>query len=299
MNQPSIVCIVGPTASGKTQLAIEQAQVMGAVILSCDSLCFYRGMDIGTAKPTGEEQALIPHFGIDLVEPSEPYSVSRYVKYRDQVLEQQRAEGRNVVVVGGSGFYLKSFLYPVTDNLAIPQEVSAKVEDLKRTEGLEGLLRELKNANPAGEPFVGLDMSNPRRVEKALIRCLASGQGYQELREAFDAMPEPLAEWNKEVWLIDRSQQDLQLRNRKRVGMMLQAGLIEEVESLRQRGLENNPSACGAIGYREVLQYLDGDLSREELEEAIFVHTNQLMRKQRTWFRNQMRIDKLVPCSGT
>lgn len=294
MRQPTLVCIVGPTASGKTQLALEQAQATDSVILSCDSLCFYRGMDIGTAKPTAEEQALVPHFGIDLVEPSEPYSVSRYVTYRDDLLDKLLAEGRNVVVVGGSGFYLKSFIFPVTDNLEIPEEISAGVNSLKQAEGLDGLLRELRNANPHGEPFNGLDLNNSRRVEKALIRCLASGKGYQELRDAFDAMPEPLPDWNKEVWLIERPQEELQVRNRKRVGWMLDAGLIEEVELLRQLGFEKNPSACGAIGYREVLQHLDGELSLQELEEAIYVHTNQLMRKQRTWFKNQMRVDKVV-----
>ncbi|MEX0323308.1 MAG: tRNA (adenosine(37)-N6)-dimethylallyltransferase MiaA [Puniceicoccaceae bacterium] len=294
MRQPALVCIVGPTASGKTQLAVERAQATDSVILSCDSLCFYRGMDIGTAKPTAEEQALVPHFGIDLVEPSEPYSVSRYVAYRDDLLEKMLAEGRNVVVVGGSGFYLKSFLYPVTDSLEIPEEISAAVNSLKQTEGLDGLLRELRNVNPPGEPFTGLDLNNSRRVEKALIRCLASGKGYQELRDAFDAMPEPLPEWSKEVWLIERPQEELQARNRMRVGRMLDAGLIQEVESLRQRGFEKNPSACGAIGYREVLQHLDGELSLQELEEAIYVHTNQLMRKQRTWFKNQMKVDKVV-----
>ncbi len=294
MNQPSLVCIAGPTASGKTQLALDQAQATDAVILSCDSLCFYRGMDIGTAKPTPEEQAIVPHYGIDLVEPPEPYSVSRYVAYRDRILDKFLKEGRNVVVVGGSGFYLKSFLYPVTDNLEIPDEIKIRVEALKAAKGLDGLLCELKHVNAQQEPFQGLDLNNSRRVEKALLRCLASGKGYKELRVEFDAIPEPLTGWRKEVWLIDRPQEELQERNRTRVHRMLEAGLIAEVQSLRAIGFEKNPSACGAIGYREVLQYLDGRLPMDELEEAIYIHTNQLMRKQRTWFKNQIRIDKVV-----
>jgi tRNA dimethylallyltransferase len=294
MKSPSLTCIVGPTASGKTQLALDQAKSTDAVILSCDSLCFYRGMDIGTAKPTAEEQAMVRHYGIDLVEPSEPYSVGRYVEYRDKLLDRFLSEGRDVVVVGGSGFYLKSFLYPVTDKLEIPEDISVKVAALKESEGLDGLVRELRRANPGEDSFAGLDLNNSRRVEKALIRCLTSGKGYQELRDAFNAMPEPLPDWKKEVWLIERSQEELQRRNRKRVGLMLDAGLIKEVELLRERGFEKNPSACGAIGYREVLQYLDSQLPLDELEEAIYIHTNQLMRKQRTWFKNQMRIDRVV-----
>lgn len=294
MNQPSLVCIVGTTASGKTQFAIEQASATGSVILSCDSLCFYRGMDIGTAKPTPEEQAIVPHYGIDLVEPSEPYSVNRYISYRDSLLRKLQVEGRDVVVVGGSGFYLKSFIYQVTDKLEIPPAVTARVASLKEAGGLTGLLDKLRQVNPSENDFEGLDLSNARRVEKALVRCLASGKSYRQLREEFENMPEPLADWNKEVWIIERSPEELQERNRKRVKLMLEAGLIEEVKSLRERGFEENPSACGAIGYREVLQYLDGELPLDELEEAIYVHTNQLMRKQRSWFRNQMRVDKVV-----
>jgi tRNA dimethylallyltransferase len=294
MKECTLTFIVGPTASGKTQLAIEQARERNAIILSCDSLCFYRGMDIGTAKPTREEQALVPHFGIDLVEPDEAYSVGRYIEYRNGILSKAFENGQDVVVVGGSGFYLKSFLFPVTDNMSIPAEVTKRAEIIRRDAGLPGLLKELRDLNPSDALFEGLDLNNPRRVEKALIRCLASGKTYRELRREFESMPEPLEEWRKEVWLIDRTQKELQARNRQRINLMLEAGLVDEVVRLRDRGFERNPSACGAIGYREVLQYLDGHLTREDLEEAIYIHTNQLMRKQRTWFKHQIPIDRII-----
>jgi tRNA dimethylallyltransferase len=294
MKQGQLIIITGPTASGKTELALAEAERLGAVILSCDSLCFYRGMDIGTAKPTAGEQARVPHFGIDLVEPGETFSVSRYVAYRNSVLEKQRAAGRPVIVAGGSGFYLKSFLAPVTDEMEIPEAVTRGAGQIRRQSGLDGLVRALREANPGEEDFPGLDLHNPRRVEKALIRCRAAAKTYRELHDSFSSQPPPLADWNKQVWLIDRPVEELRERNRRRVNRMLDAGLIDEVRVLRTRGFERNPSACGAIGYREVLEFLDGKMEEPALAEAIYTHTNQLMRKQRGWFRNQIKVDRIL-----
>ncbi|MEX0330932.1 MAG: tRNA (adenosine(37)-N6)-dimethylallyltransferase MiaA [Puniceicoccaceae bacterium] len=294
MDTNTLLFITGPTASGKTSLALREAEQRNAVILSCDSLCFYRGMDIGTAKPTVEEQARVLHYGIDLCEPDEPYSVARYVSYRDKCLQELKQEGRAVVVVGGSGFYLKSFFSAVTDELEISPEVIKTAEAIRRNDGLEGLKKALREKNPAGETFEGLDFQNPRRVEKALIRCLASGKSYGQLLAEFRAIPEPLADWSKEVWLINRSMSELQERNAQRVEAMLRDGLVDEVRRLKEQGFEHNPSACGAIGYREVLDFLDGNLSEEMLPEMIFIHTNQLMRKQRNWFRHQIPVDREI-----
>jgi tRNA dimethylallyltransferase len=294
MDRHILICIVGPTASGKTALALEEAERRGAAILSCDSLCVYRGMDIGTAKPTPQEQARVPHFGIDLAEPDEVYSVSRYIACRDAVLARLRADGRPVIVAGGSGFYLKSFFAPVTDQADIPPEAAAEAAAIRAQAGLDGLLLALRACNPGESEFPGLDLHNPRRVEKALIRCLATGSTYRDLLRDFRCMPPPLPDWDKEVWLVERDPAELQERNRRRVADMLQAGLIEEVRALRARGFERNPSACGAIGYREVLDFLDGRLARERLAEAIITHTSQLVRKQRTWFRHQIPVDRVV-----
>jgi tRNA dimethylallyltransferase len=294
MKAGKLLFIIGPTASGKTELALREAEQRGAVILSCDSLCVYRGMDIGTAKPSRDEQARIAHYGLDLAEAREPFSVARYIDYRDRVLAEFRDRGATVVVAGGSGFYLKSFFTAVVDRIEISPAVIRRVEGIRQHEGLDGLKAALRACNPPAEGFPGLDWRNSRRVEKALMRCLASGLSYGALLEAFAAQPEPLEEWHKEVRLIDRPAEELRARNRKRVGMMLDAGLIEEVRWLREQGFEANPSAAGAIGYREVLAYLDQEMTREALAEAIVTHTNQLMRKQRSWFRHHMRHDRLV-----
>jgi tRNA dimethylallyltransferase len=294
MNPPRIIFITGPTASGKSAFAMREAERTGAAILSCDSLCVYRGMDIGTAKPTREDQLRVPHYGIDLVEPDQAYSVADYIAYRDGVLQRHRASGQPLLVVGGSGFYLKSFFTAVTDAVAIPEAVAARVAALREAEGADGLLRQLRALHAPDERFDGLDTRNPRRLEKALMRCLATGRSHGELRKSFAAQPEPLGDWNKEVWLINRDRGELQRRNRARVEAMLRQGLIEEVRSLRQRGIERNPSARGAIGYREVLAHLDRPQALEHLTELIVTHTNQLMRRQRTWFRHQIPLHREI-----
>lgn len=281
--------VAGPTAVGKTAYALELAERLGAVILSCDSLCFYRGMDVGTAKPTAEERARVPHYGLDLVEAREAYSVNRYINYRKPLLERWLAEGRPVVVAGGSGFYLRSFVAPVVDRWEVPAEVEERVRELREAGGAAALAAALRRMHPAGERFAGLDWNNPRRVEKALTRCLASGKGYDELREAFAQQGRPLPEWAMRLHLLDRADGEWDERNRSRVRGMLGNGLVEETERLRAGGFEANASACRAIGYRETLDYLDGKLRDPgELEEAIVVHTRQLRRKQQKWFRSRM-----------
>ncbi len=289
-----LIFVVGPTASGKTDFALREAERRGAAILSCDSLCVYRGMDIGTAKPSREEQLLVPHYGLDIVDPDVPFSVSSYVTYRNQVLEALRQREQSVIVAGGSGFYLKSFFSPVVDEIRIEEPVIRRVEAVRNESGLDGLMAMLRECNPPTETFEGLDRHNPRRVEKALIRCLSSGKSYASLRSEFKTLPEPLQDYDKHVILISRPAEDLQERNRKRVKCMLENGLVEEVRRLRAAGFERNPSACCAIGYREVLDYLDGRLDEEQLGESIITHTNQLMRKQRTWFRHQIPVHQQV-----
>ncbi|HKJ91475.1 MAG TPA: tRNA (adenosine(37)-N6)-dimethylallyltransferase MiaA [Oceanipulchritudo sp.] len=291
---PELLFIVGPTASGKTEIALQEAERREALILSCDSLCVYRGMDIGTAKPTEEEQGRIRHYGLDLANPEEPYSVARYIAYRDALLEEHRTNGRPLIVVGGSGFYLKSFFAPVVDRIEIPEAAREAVRRIREAEGRDGLERAFKALHPVEETFPGLDLRNGRRLEKALLRTLASGRSYRELRAAFETAPEPLGEWQKTVWLVSREKEDLQERNRRRVAWMLEEGLVEEVRALQRRGFERNPSACGAIGYREVLAFLKDPVSLEELAEAIYVHTNQLMRKQGSWFRHQIPVDRIL-----
>jgi len=295
MKGKHLLFVVGPTASGKTGYALELARREDAVVLSCDSLCVYRGMDIGTAKPTPSEQAGIPHFGIDLVEPARRYSVAAYIRYRDEVLARMSAEGRPVVVAGGSGFYLKSFFGAVTDDRPIPPHLREEVNRLTEREGITGLARALRELNPPRSAFAGLDWRNPRRLQTALIRCRVSGKPYDQLRREFLNAPEPLPDWEKEVIRVEREDASWEEVNRRRVEGMLAAGLIAETRALRQAGFEKNASACKAIGYRESLAYLDGEIEgKDRLADLIMLHTRQLRRKQRAWFRRQIPVHREV-----
>lgn len=282
----TIRVLTGCTASGKTELALAWAGANGAEIVSCDSLLFYRGADIGTAKPTAAERARIPHHLVDVCEVTERMDVTRYVALAREAVADIWRRGRQVLVTGGSGFYLQAFFGPVADELAVPPELRATIQARLEREGLDSLVRELQRLNPAG--LGTLDVHNPRRVTRALERCLASGRNLAELQQAFAAQPGPFAGHPVEMVEIVREPAELDQRIAARVEAMLRAGLVDEVRGLLARGMRANPSVAGAIGYRETIDFLDGRLAENELAPLIVRHTRALARKQRTWFRTQL-----------
>lgn len=285
--KPTLHIITGPTAVGKTNYAITYAEEHDAEIVSCDALLVYQGMDIGTAKPSSEELARVPHHLIDMHPVKEPYDIIAYVRDAQAAVEKIIARGKSVVVTGGSGFYLRSFFAPVVDDLEISDSIREKVAELYVTEGLEGLLDALHESSPEG--FGTLDTLNPRRVQRALERCIASGKSLPELQAEFAAQPEPYAEYSKYYILLERNYEALRERVVQRANKMIQDGLIEEVTRLRNSCIEQNLCAASAIGYRESLAYLRGEIDISELVPKIVQNTNQLIKKQRTWFRTQLR----------
>lgn len=271
---------------GKTAYALDYAESHNAEIVSCDASLVYRGMDIGTAKPTKEELARIPHHLIDICQVDEPFDIVAYVAAARRAVDSIYERGKSVVVTGGSCFYLKSFFSPVIDTVIVSETVRESVNTLYESEGLDGLLAELKRRSPEG---VGsLDIKNPRRVLRALERCIASGKSLPELQADFAARPVPYADFSKYWILLERDAEDLRLRVAQRAELMLAGGLIEEVKQLQSAGLERNPSAASAIGYAETLSFLRGELPQEELLPAIIQNTMHLVKKQRTWFRTQL-----------
>ena len=285
--------ITGPTAVGKTEYALSYAEKLNAEIVSCDASLVYRGMDIGTAKPSPEELARVPHHLIDVNAVDEPYDIVAYVRDAQAAVADIFARGQSVVVTGGSGFYLKSFFAPVIDIVVVTDAIRAQVADLYAADGLEGLVADLRERSPVG--FGNLDILNPRRVLRALERCIASGKSLPDLQAEFAARPEPYADTTKNYTLLERDPENLRQRVARRVDKMLKDGLVEEVECLRELGIENNPSAASAIGYRETLSYLNGEIQLKALAPAIVQNTNQLVKKQGTWFRTQIRRpDKLI-----
>jgi tRNA dimethylallyltransferase len=290
--KPIIHALTGPTAVGKTEWALRWAEANGAEIVSCDSLLFYRGLDIGTAKPTAEEQARVPHHLIDTNAVKDAMDVTRYIALARAAVVDIARRGRAVLVTGGSGFYLKSFFAPVADDVAVAPELRAAVAARLEREGLVALVTELLKLNSDG--LGALDVDNPRRVTRALERCLATGRTLAELKTNFLAQPGAFADWRVELVRLERPVGDLNARIEARVAGMLRAGLFEEVRRAQGDGLEVNPSAARAIGYREVLAVLDGQLPESELVAEIAKNTRGLVRKQRTWFRTQLPEHRVV-----
>jgi tRNA dimethylallyltransferase len=289
--------LTGPTAVGKTEWALRWAETYGAEIVSCDSLLFYRGMDVGTAKPAAAERRRVPHHLIDILEVTETWDVARYVTAARTVCDDIRARGRRVLVTGGSGFYLKAFFAPVADDVDVPGEVRRMVAARLEQEGLAALVAELRALNPGG--LGALDVQNPRRVVRGLERCLASKQTLAALAAAFARQKPPFADWQLRMVQLDRPRPELDARIDVRVREMLAAGLVEEVRRLVGAGLKANPNAAKAIGYRETIDFLEGRMREDELAAAIGQNTRALVRKQLTWFRTQLPPHEIRPADAS
>jgi len=278
--------LTGCTAVGKTELALRWAEAENAEIVSCDSLLFYRGADIGTAKPSQDELRRVPHHLIDICAITGPMDVTYYITHARAAVADILGRGKRVLVTGGSGFYLKSFFAPVADDVAVSADIRTGVRKRLERQGLEAVLAELTKLNPGG--LGSLDVQNPRRVTRALERCLASGRTLLDLQADFAAQPSAFADYEVKLCELVRDPAELDARITRRVEGMLQAGLVAEVRGLLAQGLKQNPSAAGAIGYRETIDFIEGRLVETELAAAITKNTRALVKKQRTWFRTQL-----------
>lgn len=284
-----IFVLAGPTASGKTDYALQFAQRNHCEILSCDAVSFYKNLDIGSAKPTKLEQSIVKHWGIDLVEANQYFCIQDYVTYAKNCVDDIFKRGYNVLVVGGSGFYLKSFFEPVVDNFEASLALQERLKDLEASQGIAGVFDALLNLNLQGFPK-NFDTKNPQKLRKALLRCWTSGLDLLTLEERFKKQPKPFSGITKESTLLVWPLELLFVRAKKRIERMIRNGLIEEVEALLPVFQENHP-ATNAIGYRETIQYLKNKnrSTVTELAETIFHNTCHLIKKQNTWFRHQIK----------
>ena len=282
---PAIHVLTGPTAVGKTETALRWAEQNDAEILSCDSVCVYRGMDIGSAKPTTEEQRRIRHHGLDLVDPTGRYSVSQYVDMARAAIAAAHGRRKRILVTGGSGFYLAAFFGPVTDELEIPQAITDEVRALQR-QGLASLLLRLREIDGQNLP-AWLDIQNPIRVAKALERRLASGRTLDSLRDEFLTRRGPFADHPVTFELLERPDDELKARIAERTTTMLRDGMIEESQRLLAMNLDPELTSSRAVGYRAVMDWLEGgkQVTMSGLAERINLDTWALVRKQRKWFR--------------
>jgi tRNA dimethylallyltransferase len=284
--------LTGPTAVGKTEIALAWSERNDAEIVSCDSLLFYRGMDIGTAKPGPLERARVPHHLIDICGVAEGIDITTYVALAKVAVNDIHRRGKCCLIAGGSGFYLRSYFAAVADDVTVEPELRAEIGRQLLNDGLPGLVAELRSLNPDG--LGNLDTANPRRVTRALERCRASGKTLAELADDFSRKPAPFPEWTMKLTRLERESTELEVRIRARVEAMLRAGLVSEVKGLLASGLKTNPSAAKAIGYRETIDYLEGRLDESALAGLIVQNTKALVKKQRTWFRTQLPVHREV-----
>lgn len=273
--------ILGPTASGKSALAMEIAETFGGEIISVDSMQFYRGLDIGTAKPTKAEQQLIPHHLIDTMELQEKSDVFLFCERAEQALKDIRARGRLPVLVGGSGLYSRALMYGL-DSLPARQslrdELDARYDQEETFSELQSIMREK----------CPLDFERWHSHRRKLIRAyevyLLSGEQIstlQQMRHSRSPRPDLRTftlQWDREI---------LKQRIAVRCEDMLEHGWIEETRRLIARGLLESPTAWQALGYSLIAEYLAGRLPRSELSEKITIATRQFARRQITWFRHQ------------
>ncbi len=283
-----VAIITGPTCFGKTKAAIELAEKINGEIISCDSVLVYRKMDIGSAKPTKEEIRAIPHHLIDVADISEKFDVARYVELAKEALEKIVAKGKKPIVAGGSGFYLKAWFSAVADNVKISDEIKKISNKIEQENGLEGMKNELSKLDPLANLYV--DINNPRRIKNALERCLATGKPIKQLLDEFKALPCPFGEIDRTLTILDLPDNILLNRISERANDMIKNGIIEETKNLIENGLLENQSARTAIGYRETIAWLEeGANNIDALKEIIIKNTMQLVKKQRKFFRNNLK----------
>lgn len=271
------VFIAGPTACGKSELALELAIRLGGEIISVDSMQVYRGLDLGTAKPSPAERARVPHHLVDVAEVTDPFDAARFVTLARAAETAIRARGRLPIYCGGTGLYFQALLGGLGD--APPADPALRAE-LERTP-LERLLAELATRDPA--THARIDRQNPRRVIRALEVIRLTGRPFSAQRADWTA--DTSGEAANRFFILQRAKPDLDARINARVDAMFAAGLVQETRAMLEQGLGSNPTALQAIGYRQVVEYLRGERLLAETIELVKTRTRQFAKRQMTWFR--------------
>ena len=278
---PPVVAVVGPTATGKTALAVELARRLGGEVINADSMQLYRGMDIGTAKPDITERGGVPHHLLDLWHVREPASVAEYRDLARAEIDRLRAAGTVPLLVGGSGLYVRAVLdeldFPGTD-----AALRARLEQELAEVGPAALHVRLAQRDPAAAAAVL--PSNGRRIVRALEVIELTGGPFRA------QLPEPKPHYPAVVVGLDRQPAELDERIALRVDRMWAAGFVDEVAALADDGLREGPTASRALGYAQVLAQFDGALTREEARERTVGTTRRFVRRQRSWFRRDPAI---------
>jgi tRNA dimethylallyltransferase len=278
MTRPAIVAVVGATATGKTRVAIELARRLRGEVVNADSRQVYRGMDIGTAKPTAEEQAAVPHRLLDVADPDDPMTLARFLDLAHAALADAWSRSLVPVVAGGTGQYVWALLEGWTvPRVAPDRALRAELEALAAREGPGAIAAMLREVDP--ESAESIDRNNVRRLIRAIEVTRATGRPFSAWRRS-----EP-PEFDAHIIGLRLERGDLYRRIDARVDRMIDAGLVDEVRRLERDGYGGDLPALASIGYREVCAHLRGEMSLSEASERIKQETHRLARMQHTWFR--------------
>ena len=280
MQKNKVIVICGPTASGKTALSIELAKKINGEIVSCDSMQIYKDMDIGTAKPTVEEMQGIKHYLIGYVSPEKRYSVADYKIDAKKAIKEIIEKGKMPIVVGGTGLYLDSLIYEIEyQDIKLDEQYRNKLEEEVDKQGLENLYEKAKQIDP--KAIEKISPNDKKRILRILEIYHATGKTKTE-QEIESRKKE--VEYDYKVYALDWDRQKLYDRINKRVDMMIEQGLVEEVKQILDK-YDNFPTAMQGLGYKEVVEYLNGNLTKEEMIEKIKIETRRYAKRQLTWFR--------------
>lgn len=281
--------LTGPTAAGKTAVAIELAGLLDAEIISMDSMAIYRHMDIGTAKPHADERSAVPHHLIDIIEPTEEYSLGAFVQAAHAVADDIRRRGKQVLVVGGTPLYLKGLLRGVFVGPPPDPQFRQAIEEEVLSCGLAPLQERLARIDPLSAHRIG--SGDLRRMIRALEVARATGKPLSHFQVQFD---EPSPGRESRVFALGWERATLHQRVERRIDAMLDAGLVGEVEMLLSRYSQLSRTAAQAVGYKEPMAYLQGELDYAQMRDQILFHTRQFVRRQEIWFRSLPELTRLA-----
>lgn len=282
------IYLTGPTASGKSRLAMEVAQRTDSEILSVDSMAVYRGMDIGTAKPSPEARETVPHHLIDLIDPTEEFSVSQFVVEAHRKAEEIRSRGKRVLLVGGTPLYLKSLMCGMFLGPPADWEFRRQVEEDVAVHGMDSLRKRLIQADPlSAHKILPNDI---RRMTRALEVVRSTGIPLSHWQTQFERMKLPA---NSRAFVLCWERSQMHERVNSRVEWMFQAGLLDEVRQLITKHGRLGRTASQAVGYKEPLEHLNGSLDYPRMVDQVKAHTRQFVRRQEIWFRSMPSLQRI------
>ncbi len=283
-----VIAVVGPTASGKTAFAVALAKRIGAEIVSSDSMQIYKGMDIASAKPTIEEMQGVPHHLIDFLEPSQSYSVARYIKDATEIIKDIHSRGKRVIICGGTGLYVDSLLGNIVfDEQPDNTDIRNMLRLRRVKEGIEAIFNELREIDP--ETADSLHINNEGRVLRALETYYLTGEKPSVLRERSRSVPTP---YNPLYFMLNfKDREILYDRINRRVDIMIENGLVREAQEYF--ALSPDFTSAQAIGHKEIAGYLRGEISLSEAAENLKKATRHYAKRQLTWFRRNENINTI------